>query len=133
MDDPAVLDLSGYSMNILKGGRELLSGIRSNGNDHLRLTVPLGFSVYKARITHKYYRVTTRAQYFLGQEQTITDATSFRSHRIYTFLLVKFHRIKILPSDTEGFHWPVLPDSSRGLPVFASTGTDVLILGWPSL
>lgn len=70
--------------------------------------------------------MTTKDQYFPEQEQTNTDATSFYPHCIYTFLVIKFHRIKIFTSDMEDFHWPVLSDSSRGLPLFASTGTDVL-------
>ena len=77
--------------------------------------------------------MTTRAQYLLGGEQTNTDATSFSSRPIFTFLVIKFHRIKILPPNMEGFYWPVLPGVSARLPLFASTGTDVLILGLTSL
>lgn len=77
--------------------------------------------------------MTTRAQYFLGQEQTNTDATAFCSHHSHTFLVIKFHRLKILPSDVEDTHWPVLPSFSRSLPLLASPGKDVLVLGLTSL
>lgn len=77
--------------------------------------------------------MTARAQYFLGQEQTNTDAAAFCSHQSYTFLGIKFHRVRILPSDMEDIHRPVLPSFSTSLPLFASTGTDVFVLGWTSL